>query len=255
MAEPQSAGSVEQPQLQRTLPPMSQEEHLERLRHDIDTVLQLQLHRWSDDAWRPVADALAEYGFGVIRGWMHSRQIFAEVSRVGYGVKRCPDGWLDEETIAELAGETVAEAIRYFKFEILMPGKWEARKGASLATYFVGQCKLQFPNVYKAWFTDRKNHRDTDLFGELPPAASAGLDPGAQLVDKEAVRALLGRLSSPRARRVIWKRYLGYSCEEIAATTDGVKDAKAVENLIFREKRRLQKDGQKSSPKNEDAGK
>lgn len=26
----------------------------------------------SNEAWEPVADALAEYGFGVIKGWMHT---------------------------------------------------------------------------------------------------------------------------------------------------------------------------------------
>lgn len=33
---------------------MSPEEHAERLRYDVDTVLKLQLSAWSDDAWAPV---------------------------------------------------------------------------------------------------------------------------------------------------------------------------------------------------------
>ena len=120
--EPDSDGSAWHRLIQRSIPSMSAEEHLERLRYDIDTVLQLQLRSWSDDAWEPVAQALTEYGFGVVKGWMHTGQIYAEVARTGYGaLPRCPREWLDDDTIQSLAGHTVAEALNYFKFQVVLP--------------------------------------------------------------------------------------------------------------------------------------
>jgi len=82
--EPDSDGSAWHRLIQRSIPSMSAEEHLERLRYDIDTVLQLQLRSWSDDAWEPVAQALTEYGFGVVKGWMHT----------GSDLRRSGPNWL-----------------------------------------------------------------------------------------------------------------------------------------------------------------
>lgn len=121
MGEPVSHGSTERRRIQRSIPPASKEEHLERLCYDIDTVLQLQLQSYSDEAWEPVASALAEYGFGVIKGWLYTGEIFSQVARTGFGaLPRCSQDWLDDDTIEELAGETVSEALHYFKFEVLM---------------------------------------------------------------------------------------------------------------------------------------
>jgi hypothetical protein len=222
---------------------MSGDEHLERLRYDIDTILQLQLRSWSDEAWEPVARALTEYGFGVVKGWMYTRQIFVEVARTGYGaLPQCPRDWLDDETIEELAGLTVAEALNYFKFEVLMKGKWDATKGASLATFFVGQCKFKFANVYKVWYHDQADHRQKSmLYDEMPVVVSSGERPGDRLVTETEAHTVLKRLSSPLARRVFWNKFvLGHSYEEIAAVVPGIKDAKAAQNLVFRERRRLQ---------------
>ena len=99
-------GSSQRARIQH-VPQMSAEEHLRRLRADVDTLLEVQLRGWSDESWEPLARALVEYGMGVMRAWMHTRQIFQEVARGGFGgVRRCPDSWLDEDTIEELAGET-----------------------------------------------------------------------------------------------------------------------------------------------------
>ena len=61
----QWVGVAQDATLQR-LAQMSPEQHEERLRFDVETVLQLQLSGWSDEAWEPVAEALAEYGFSIM---------------------------------------------------------------------------------------------------------------------------------------------------------------------------------------------
>jgi hypothetical protein len=60
--QPCVRGQQDPPHLQRHIPAMSPDEHLGLLRRDVDTVLELQLHSYSDEAWTPVAEAFAEYG-------------------------------------------------------------------------------------------------------------------------------------------------------------------------------------------------
>jgi hypothetical protein len=50
---------------------------------------------------------------GVTKAWLYTRKIYAEVARDGYFMPRCPEGWLDDDAILELAGETAAKALRY----------------------------------------------------------------------------------------------------------------------------------------------
>lgn len=162
------------------------------------------------------------------------------MQRDGYGgLRQCPESWLDDDTIVELAGETVAAALRYFKFKVLMANKWNAAKGASLATFFVGQCKRQFANVYDRWFTDRRNN-------QLVPDEEAGdwraSTPGvaAQVVELITAEQLLDRLSSPLAKEIFRKKFLArYTYEEIAESTEGVVNAKAAENIVTKERKRL----------------
>lgn len=44
---------------------------------------------------------------------------------------------------------TVVNALGAFLDIALKKGNWSPTKGASLKTYFIGQCKIQFANVYK----------------------------------------------------------------------------------------------------------
>jgi hypothetical protein len=244
MPEPDCDGSLEQPDLQRYVPAMlSPEEHLERLRYDVDTVLQLQLRSYSDESWKPVANALAEYGYGVMKGWLFTRRIYSEVARGGFGsLPRCPESWLDEDTIQELAAETVAKALYYFKFEVLIKNKWDPTRGASLATFFVGQCKRQFANVYTVWRNDRADHEGQVCYDPLAWEPIHLDNPSDRLMSVAAAQPILDKLSSPVAREVFWKRFVeGQNYYAIATSTAGVKDGRAAQNLVFREKRRLKK--------------
>lgn len=213
---------------------MSPEEHAERLRYDVDTVLNLQLSEWSDEAWEPVAEALAEYGYAVMVGWLFSGKMFGQVSRVGRPVPVCPQGWLDDEAVHGLAAETVAHAIRKFR-RLLMDSSWKPERGASLATYFVGQCKFQFPNVYRAWLAQERQHRDvpvhydTDLINDMDPAAAVAGD--------AAVAGVFAQMP-PLTAEVFRLKVEGYTYAEIADRVDGIANAKAVENLVARERKR-----------------
>lgn len=230
--------------LQRCVPVQSQDEHLERLRADVDAVLTLQLSDFADEAWAPLAEALAEYGFGVMRAWIASGQIFRELARGRDFAKASPPlaAWLTKDEAESIAGEVVTLALRAFKDDVLAKGVWDARRGASLSTFFVGQCKLQFPNVYRRWHDGERRARswrrlDPDgiyLHGQAPTA------PGGALREQESASAILEQMQ-PRTARVMHLKFVeGLSYDEIAAVLDDIKDAKAAENLVSRERKKWQ---------------
>ena len=216
---------------------MSPQEHAERLAYDVDTVLQLQLHAWSDEAWEPVAEALAEYGWAVMKGWLFNRAIFREVAKAGAPVEECPHEWLDEDTVGGLASETVAKALHEFK-RVLQQGRWDATRGASLATYFIGQCKFQFPNIYRKWLTAEKEYRRNSTPWDPAVHDRPWSDPAAQPSRGEEI---LTRMS-PKAARVFQLKVDGYTYQEIAEMVPEMKNAKAVENLVNRERARWMRD-------------
>ncbi len=212
---------------------LSPEEHKQRLAYDVDTVLQLQLHQWSDEAWEPVAEALAEYGWAVMTGWLHKRTIFREMRTIGRPLEECPVDWLDGDTIIGLANETVAKALNEFK-RVLQQRKWDAARGASLATYFVGQCKFQFSNVYRNWLRAEREHRETTTPWDPSLRARVAVNDSET---SSGLAEILDRMS-PKAARVFTLKAEGYSYQQIAELVPGMKNAKAVENLVTRERAR-----------------
>ena len=220
--------------LQR-LAQMSPEEHEARLGFDAETVLQLQLSAWSDEAWTPVAEALAEYGFGVFVGWLVTGKVFGQLNKVGQPVTACPPSWLDDDAVQGLAGETVALAINKFK-KVLKAGTWNPARGASLTTFFVGQCKFQFCNVYRTWFAQEERRRQVPVVFDTELVMSN--DPGIQAVGMGDAAGVLEKMP-PLTAKVYELKYLGgYSYAEIALMVDEVANAKAAENLVTKERAR-----------------
>jgi hypothetical protein len=42
----------------------------------------------------------------------------------------------------------------------LLANRWDPKKGASIKTFFIGQCLIRFVNVYNRWRdNDRRNPR------------------------------------------------------------------------------------------------
>lgn len=90
-------------------------------------------------------ELFAKYGWAVIRGWIFKGQIRGEVKRKGFGaLEPEPRPGAIIEDAEGFADETVVLALGAFRDKVLVPGKWDPTKGASLRTFFVGQCLLQF---------------------------------------------------------------------------------------------------------------
>lgn len=195
----------------------------------------MQLSGWSAEAWAPVAEALAEYGFGVMVGWLFTGKVFTEVAAAGQPVPACPSWWLDDEQVTSLADDTVTNSIIKFQ-QVLMAGKWEPGKGAALTTYFVGQCKFQFSNVYRSWFAAERRRRAQPVVHGLDSLSEK--DTAAQAVGIGDAAGILEQMP-PLVAEVFRLKYLeGFSYREVAEMVDGVKDAKMAENMVTREKAR-----------------
>jgi len=131
-------------------------EHLARLEGDAELVTQLMLRKYEGPLWDRFATALAQYGLPVIGAWVRYGLIFKHCESKGLGALEHAD--LAEEDKRQLAldtvGETVGKAVDGFRTNVLAKGVWRSGKGATLKTFFIGQCILQFPNIYRKWRTD-----------------------------------------------------------------------------------------------------
>lgn len=211
-----------------------QRERLERLQADEDLLLALQLHGLSGPPWNRFSRELVRYGLGVLRTWIYRGTIYGKAKALtGYGLGRI-EGWPDPETVEELAADTVVAALAYFRDKVLKTHRWQSSGGASLGTFFIGQCLYQFANIYRSALRaelERIEQAVTPM-AELPEDR---FDPikGIEetIVARDAVAEAMALLSTDRARRALLLQEIGYTQREIADEL-GLADAKSVENLI-----------------------
>jgi hypothetical protein len=130
-------------------------EKVDRLAADVELHTRLALTGFTGPDYYEFQTELTRYGVDVMTGWLRTGKIFAKMREDGYGLPLPPDGALDCDAQDELAGETVAVALFRFHHDVLLRRRWDPRKGARLTTFFVGQCKIRFANIYRAWSTTR----------------------------------------------------------------------------------------------------
>jgi hypothetical protein len=219
------------------------DEHLDRMLGDQELLLRLQLSSYAPRDWLPVAAEFARYGLGVLEPWIGTGRIFGKVyDRTGFRLQPPPDDALDRDAANELAVDTVMASLTSFLENVLKKGGWDATRGASLKTFFIGKCLWEFPNVYKRWRRKAARWTGVVLDGdgkavERAAGTTAGAD--AQVLREAAAAEALRLLSRDTARRAFVLQEMGYTHDEIAVEI-GVVDAKAVENLLGYQRRRAQ---------------
>ncbi len=217
------------------------DEVLDRQLGDAELLLELQLSRYAPDKWMPVANEFARYGYNVIAGWIRTGEVFGQVARATGHQLRRPDRPLDDDAIVTLTTDTVVAALDAFLVNVLMKNKWNLAGGASLKTFFIGQCKFQFRNVYRSWYRAEHRLRKLHLIDDVhrfEAVTGQSVEADAPLMLHETALAALGAVSTDRARLAMAMHSIGYSHAEIADEL-GVSNAKSVENLIGHQRRRL----------------
>ncbi len=202
-------------------------QRLARLANDRDLVYELSLRRYEGPSWRKFANGLAAYGFQVIRAWLSTGRLFMECKRKGLGLP-VPVQHRTRADILELTGETVAISLATFREKVLIPGRWDPTRGASLMTFFIGQCVYQFPNVYRRWVRETAPIR--------LDAAEVEEQPSLPRLDKMIdLRRALAALPPEDVRHLQIMVEMGYSAAEIAKITGASK--RSVQSRLYRYQR------------------
>lgn len=223
------------------------EERLQRLEGDRDLAETLRAANFAGRDYDTFANEIAKYGLAVIRGWIYKGMIRAKVQEKWGLLEPEPRPGAMIEDADGLADETVVHALNAFRDTVLIPGKWDPQRGASLRTFFVGQCLLQFSNVYKSWCREqRRNYAqpvDLDLvedgiMGRQPPEA----DERAIITDQ--LRHAFGKIADERSRTVFYLNALGHSHRDIATKLSMTE--KAVESVMGRVRRQIRDEGNRA---------
>ena len=151
------------------------------------------------------------------------------------------EGWPDDQTIDDIATDTVVAALNYFRDKVLKTHRWQSSGGASLGTFFIGQCLYQFANIYRSALRAEleRIEQATTPMDELPEDefdVIKGIE--ATIVTNDTVAEAMALLTTDRARQALFLQEHGFTQREIANKL-GLRDAKSVENLLGHQLRQL----------------
>ena len=215
-------------------------QRLERLAADKEAVRRVHLQGFRGTAWAELSDALMRYGHTVMGAWIRTGRVFRRCREKRIGVRKPPPEGFRREDIEQLAWETVAMGLTRFQNDVLGTSRWDPAKGASLKTFFVGQCLIQFATVYGGWC--RRAEREAKLAAALAslPSEVHCPDPAEDFERKDAEAGFLSRMLSgftterarERTREVVLLKREGWSQQEICEALGETE--KAVEGLLRR---------------------
>ena len=178
-------------------------ESLARRMQDQEHVNDLAVAGFAGPPYEIFAGELAAYGYPVILAWLRRGTIWkhcADRGRVLYPTDRereILEGQFEERL--DLALETVAEGLKFFRERVLCAGRWSFDGGATLTTYFIGACLLAFPNVFRRWRTAERKWNLALAVGMLASPEGRTLSdlPGSDPADVAAGRgAVISELRS-----------------------------------------------------------
>jgi DNA-directed RNA polymerase specialized sigma24 family protein len=216
---------------------------VDRLAGDVILNTDLALQGYKGPLWDYFSNELAKYGYAVIVSWIGRKMIFDRCKSKGYGGLPVMDRFFTDDENAELTNETVAKALAHFRTDVLMKRKWDHRRGATLRTYFIGQCLIRFPNIYRRWLAgeNRNRYLITQDDGLIDAFAGSSKGPESQAVAGVIATEALSTVKDPRVHDAMHLRAADWTHAEIAELL-GVTE-KAVERMLANERARLRKRG------------
>lgn len=214
------------------------EEYQHRLAADETLVLDLQWEGFAGPRWEALATALAEYGWQVMTAWIITGEVFVKCrqKRLAGAVPTEFQRERAKAEVEELAQATVAYAIIAFRDRVLKPHLWNAAGGATLKTFFIGQCLIQFVTVFRTWARSVEPIEPLEAL-ERQVDCSPRFDPAACTIDRIEIARGLEAIGDRVTRSILVLSAQGYAQDEIAELLQ-LPSAKAVESKIYRHRKR-----------------
>lgn len=214
------------------------EAHMARLEADAGLLTKLQLHGFQGRAWENAAGILVGYAHDVLRGWIRSGKIHRICREKGIRVTRTVVLPCDSD-IHDLATDVAAIALRAFREKVLIPGRWSASRGATLATFFVGQCLFHFSFEYRTWLRaylrSRPLQSGLDSPGELEHLSGAVASPSTAAELNRVITELRTDADNQQdvGGKVLLSSAVGFEYAEIGSEF-GLPSKRAVEGVCYR---------------------
>jgi len=211
---------------------------LDRLCADAELAQRLHAAGYTGRDWDYFVTELLKYGYAILISWMRTGMIWRRLNDRNVGGLPTPPQWeWRQDTWESLASDTLIIAIEKFRDTVLIPGRWDPKRGASLKTFFIGQCLIRFPNVYRSWHTvteARQTERPTNAGGLLRTRAATD-DPERHLVQHDEITRGLAQLDD-RTRTVLLLLDQDYTQNEVADQLGVTR--KTVEMIVRRHRER-----------------
>lgn len=218
------------------------EAHMAQLEADANVLVTLQLHGFQGREWERAARILVRYAHDVLRGWIHSGKIHRMCREKGIRVTRtvvqpC------ESDIHDIATDVTAIALHAFREKVLLPGRWSAARGATLATFFVGQCLFHFSFEYRTWLRAYLRSRPVqpglDSFGELEHLSGSVASPSTAAELNRVISELRTDADNQQddGGKVLLSSAVGFEYAEIGREF-GLPSKRAVEGVCYRRRER-----------------
>jgi DNA-directed RNA polymerase specialized sigma24 family protein len=101
-------------------------------------------------AWAQLSDSLARYAQRILVAWVRSGQMYDQCRRLGIRLayRRFP---LEDTDVHSLVNLTIAQGLRRFHERSVSQGRWHADGGSSLKSWFVNDCLIEYPNIWRSW--------------------------------------------------------------------------------------------------------
>lgn len=218
----------------------------ERLKVDRARYLALRRADFCGPEWDAFHDELWSYALPVLTSGMRTGKIFTWCWRADMIVKPTSDQrralHTSSEDRDELAIETIAITMKHFRNKTLRKGGWRPRKGASLKTFFIGACILQFGQVFRRWQRERADRLGAFGYGTQPEViASEMIDHlGVHVDDYVASSHTLSIILSKASTEVRMACYLLMQERTYAEIADelGVSE-RTIEGQFYRLRKRV----------------
>lgn len=216
-------------------------DNVDRLAADDELISILAFGGFVGKEWEYFSTELARYGMAVIGGWMRRGMIFSKCKNRGFGGLPELGRYFEDDEVDELTGETISNALVHFRRDVLIPHKWDYRRGATLRTFFVGQCLIRFANVYRRWYgNEKRNQYDlTDDNEALDTFAPRLAGPDGRAVDRAVALEVIAGIKDPRVMRAMFLTAGGKSQAEIAIELE--VSEKTVERMLANERARIRR--------------